>query len=77
MLYDFPFIVLIITLWFVNASYAKTGVTGDENTDETKSSITNKPNLLFIVLDQQRWDAMGIIQQMLPDYVDKVTISKF
>jgi Sulfatase len=34
-----------------------------------------RPNLLFILVDQMRWDTMGFLQRQLPDYAGKLTIN--
>jgi Sulfatase len=33
-----------------------------------------RPNLLFILVDQMRWDTLGFVQRQLPDYAGKLTI---
>lgn len=39
-----------------------------------EAAAASKPNLLFIVTDQHRYDAIGIIQQRMKDYVNKIKV---
>jgi arylsulfatase A-like enzyme len=42
---------------------------------QAKAISNARPNLLFIMVDQMRWDTMGFVQRQLPDYAGKLTIS--
>jgi Sulfatase len=38
------------------------------------AAASARPNLLVIMTDQQRWDAMGFVQARIPGYANKVKI---
>lgn len=55
----------------LNTSSLDVNVLMDEN---STTNTEPRPNLLFITVDQMRWDALGIIQAMHPGYLHKAKI---
>jgi Sulfatase len=42
--------------------------------ERARETVDARPNLLVVMTDQQRWDAMGFVQARLPGYANKVKI---
>ena len=70
--------ILVLLLRFVVAVVADYVVVGEDGVVQAQASTTTatgQPNLLWIVTDQQRYDALSIVQQRMPEYAGKFKIS--
>src|SRR3569832_978959 len=73
-------IALLSILWTMRQSNEdrhygwKTKESSDSQRTQESSSSNQPPNLLFIVLDQLRYDTVGFMQHKLPIYKDKLKI---